>query len=317
MIQPDYSTLTLRTAGGCELEILPAAGGITNGLRLCAAGRAFDLIAGLTKQQDIANNTYYRGVPLFPVVNRLDGGRYSHLGKNYQLALNEPERNNALHSFLYNVTPTAEIRQSETSSTCTLNYSYCGDNPGYPFPVDVQFQFSLADDTGLELIMSVTNRAAISIPFGIGWHPWFTLGGVVDDWQLQLPPVKSTIVDERMLPTGEQAEFGDFAELKRIGDTEFDTCFAIQDTTRQTRATTVLWSQELSVGLEVWQEAGDGSMNYLQLCTAPDRKSIAIEPVSCGINALNTGEGLLTLEPNHEFRSRAGVRLLTQTPTAA
>lgn len=313
----DYGALTLRTAGGCELELLPAYGGLTNGLRLCAAGKQCDVIAGLASQEAITNNTRYRGVPLFPVVNRLDGGRYTHLGQNYQLPINEPETNTALHSFLYQLTPSVEISQSRSSSRCALKYIYRGENPGYPFCVDVQFEFTLADTDGLELEMSVHNRSATSIPFGIGWHPYFTLGGRVDDWQLQLPPVKSTIVNKRMLPIGEQAEFHDFAALKKMGSTELDTCFAIQDTTRHTRTTTVLWSQERAVGLEVWQAAGEEGMNFLQVCIAPDRKSIAIEPVSCGINALNTGEGLVVLEPNTEFRSRAGVRLLTEIPTSA
>jgi aldose 1-epimerase len=44
------------------------------------------------------------------------------------------------------------------------------------------------------------------------------------------------------------------------------------------------------------------SSSYLQLYTPEDRKSIAIEPMSCIANAFNNGEGLKILEVAEEFK---------------
>lgn len=313
----NYSALTLRTPSNCQLELLPAAGGLTNRLQLCLEGSTHEVISGFADRRGIAEDEQYRGVPLFPVVNRLDGGRYSHLGSHYELPINETARNNTLHGFLQTLTPTIEVQESPLASTCTLNYRYRGQYSGYPFTADVQFQFILNDDASLELRMSVTNRHHQAIPIGVGWHPYFSLGDCIDDLLMQLPPVNSTVVDTRMLPTGEQQCYSDFAQYQRLGEHKFDTCFALQATTEQSLAKTLLWSPKLDRGLEIWQQTGQNGLNFLQLCTAPDRRSIAIEPVSCGINAFNTGEGLIVLEPDQEFRTRAGVRLLNQHTLAA
>lgn len=312
----DYCALILRTPSGCELELLPAAGGLTNRLRLCVAGAAHEVIAGLADRAALIDDHLYRGVPIFPVINRLDGGRYTHLGSRYQLPINEPERDNALHGFLTELVPQVEVAEGATSSECTLTYHYRGQYAGYPFPADVQFHFVLHDDASLELSMSVTNMHDQPIPVGIGWHPYFTLGGDVDRLALQLPQVKRVLVDERLLPTGEHAEFQAFSQPQRIGKTELDTCFAIQEIPGDATARTTLWSEELDRGLEVWQHTGTHGLNFLQLCTAPDRQSIAIEPVSCGINAFNTGEGLIELAPRQQIRTHTGVRLLTAIPTS-
>lgn len=317
MPRADYSSLTLRTASGCELELLPAAGGISNRLKLWAKGEAYEVIAGLADRQALMEDVAYRGVPLFPVVNRLDGGRYTHEGELYQLPINEPELHNTLHGFLSELLPEVTMHECAAFSTCTLSYHYRGQHPGYPFACEVQFSFVLNNDASLELTMSVTNRHHRPIPFGIGWHPYFCLDRRVDDLSLQLPPVQKLQVNERMLPTGARTEFTEFAHPKPLGRTEFDTCFAIQHDKQNTKATTILWSDSQNVGLELWQQTGEQGLNFLQVCTAPDRRSIAIEPVSCGINALNTGDGLIVLEPHHQLHNRTGVRMITQLPTAA
>ena len=40
------------------------------------------------------------GAPLIPWPNRLGGGRYRFDGQDHQVALTEPEKNNAIHGFL-------------------------------------------------------------------------------------------------------------------------------------------------------------------------------------------------------------------------
>src|SRR5690606_19837389 len=64
----------------------------------------------------------------------------------------------------------------------------------------------------------------------------------------------------------------------------------------------------MSFGIELWQQRQD--YPWLHLFIPPDRSSIAIEPVSSGINAFNSGEGLRWLEPGEQVAMLCGIRAL-------
>ena len=311
----DYEALTLRTSEGHKLEVVPEFGGITNQLVFATKHGPLNVLAGLPDRKSMQTDRAFRNIHLFPFANRLADGQYEIDGKSYQLPINEVARNNALHGFLYRLTPEATLLENDEKSeagkkTMVLKYRYNGDLAGYPFAADIVLRFILSNDAALEILFEVHNRSQHTIPVGIGWHPYFCLGGMVDDWHLQLPQVQKVEINERMLPTGKRSDYYDFSQLKAIAKTQFDTCFALENTHVNKTARTLLWSEKQQLGLEIWQQTGDKGFNFLQLCIAQDRQSIAIEPVSCGIDAFNNGDGLIQLEPNDRFTSQMGVRLI-------
>ena len=84
-----------------SLELLPEHGGIINALVFSDdKGVQHNVVAGFNSLEAIEQDQYYRGVPLYPFVNRLDQGRYSFAGHTYQFPVNETARNNALHGFI-------------------------------------------------------------------------------------------------------------------------------------------------------------------------------------------------------------------------
>jgi len=313
----DYEAFTLALAdGSAKLELVLEFGGAVNGLELSDQrdDSRVSIIAGLNHRAELKNNSAYRGVPLFPVVNRLDSGRYTHRGKRYHLAINEPKLNNHLHGFLHTLTPTvAEHRVGNEQSSVALQYHYDGRFNGYPFPASVLIEYTLSHDA-LTVNFAVHNQHDKSIPAGIGWHPYFQLGCPVDQLQLKLPSVERIGVDERMLPTGETYAYDDFKQLTDIGTRQLDTCFRLAKPWRNkpARAALLLWSKATQQGIEVWQHSGPQANNYVQLCIPPDRRSMAIEPVSCNINALNTGDGLVHIEPGCTWATSSGVKLTSQ-----
>ncbi|MCR6651949.1 MAG: hypothetical protein NVV73_10855 [Cellvibrionaceae bacterium] len=105
MNNQDYSAQVLRTDNGCLLELVPEFGGLTNRLRFVTTKGPLDVIVGLPDRDAMVADKYFRGIPIFPVVNRLRDGRYSFEGKEYQLPVNETSRNNALHGLLHHLTP--------------------------------------------------------------------------------------------------------------------------------------------------------------------------------------------------------------------
>lgn len=311
MGEKDYPAVLLRTGNGSELELVAEFGGLANRLKLSTLTHTMEVIAGLDDRYAMETDQAYRNIALFPFANRLNGGRYRHLGQSYQLPVNEPERDNCLHGFLHHLRPEIETNLDAPSSEALLRYGYEGQVPGYPFPADIEMFFKLSNDGSLNVRMSVANRHSETIPVGVGWHPYFKLGSAINDLQLRLPAVQEVLVDNRMLPTGELRSYEYFETLRPIKNAVLDTCFAITPNHHKAAAT-LLWSEREGCGIEIWQQVGDRGLNYIQICTAPDRQSIAIEPVSCGLNAFNTGEGLVLLEPNGWYTTHFGVRLLTR-----
>ncbi len=60
----------------------------------------------------------------------------------------------------------------------------------------------------------------------------------------------------------------------------------------------------------------DEAYGYLQLFTGDplpdvDRRSLAVEPMTCPPNAFRTGESLIRLEPGGAFTGRWGIRPAT------
>jgi aldose 1-epimerase len=312
----DYPRYTLSTGDGrCQLELLPEHGGIVNRLVLTlVSGEQVNVIAGFTSLEAIEQDAWFRGVPLYPFANRLQDGRYIWQGESYQLEVNETARNNALHGFLLHINPSiVPLEQSEMRASVRLDYDYPGNIAGYPFPALISMTYSVEADGALELDISVTNKHTHAAPLGTGWHPYFQLGGSVDQLSLQLPSAQRVDVDARLLPTGNLSAYTEFAELKPIGDTQFDTCFHVSDESiNASKTQVIICAASPAMGLELWQETGEGKFNFIQVCIPPDRQSIAIEPVSCGINAFNTKHGLVTLAPGEVWSAKCGVRLIQQ-----
>jgi len=308
----DYESIVVATGDGCyRLELVPAFGRVSNSLIHTAAdGTQTALIAGLYSRADLELDRYFRGVALYPFVNRLKDGCYVHNGKRFQFALNEPALGNSLHGFLYKQRPRVEQeRSSQQEAEVTLVWRYAGDVPAYPFAAEVRLHCHLHSEHGLTLSFTVKNLHHQPVPLAIGWHPFFTLGQKLDELWLQLPPVNRIEVNERLLPTGASRRFDRFDQATAIGDLGLDDCMELLDT-GQERASTLLCSPKTGQGIEIWQMTAE--YPYLQVFTPPDRLSIAIEPVSGGINCFNTGRHLRLLGSDEVFAARCGVRMMPE-----
>jgi aldose 1-epimerase len=106
-----------------------------------------------------------------------------------------------------------------------------------------------------------------------------------------------------MIPTGKRYAYDDFVQRKKIGATVLDNCFIVPRD-----------GVEMGVHLfgpqghlRYWQATGPGKFNYLQLFTPPYGTSLAIEPMTCNVDAFNNGDGLARLRAGQELRASAGV----------
>ncbi|HEY6527785.1 MAG TPA: aldose epimerase [Cellvibrionaceae bacterium] len=294
-----------------RLELLSDHGGIINALVFTdEQGTEHNVIEGFDSLEAIEQDRYYRGIPLYPFVNRLDAGRYTLNGRTYEFPVNETERNNALHGFIQHLPVTiSSTHMSSNRAQARAVYDYTGNFVGYPFPARITMTYTLDSSGSMDLEIAVQNLSEETVPVGIGWHPYFTLGEPVNNLLLRLPACKQVLVDDRLLPTGALEPMTSFASLTPIESTFFDTCYALdRDEDTLSVKEVVLWSERLQRGLAIWQTSGPGQFNFIQVCVPPERNSIAVEPVSCGINAFNTQEGLSYLQPGIAMAATCGVR---------
>jgi aldose 1-epimerase len=254
-----------------------------------------------------------RGQVLMPWPNRLADGRFEWAGRELQTPLSEPERHNAIHG-LVRWTPWTVSEVSDESARLTLRLY---PQPGWPWMLDLSVRYALSAG-GLTVAGRVENQpaGAGSCPFGAGWHPYLAaFGGRVDDALLMVPAATSYVMDDRGLPVSTRPVAGtpsDFRQARPVGAAKLDTAFT--DLTRDDDGRAV-----------VEFTAGDGSLRVTRLwmdtaCThvmvfsgdtvaepGRRRRGLAVEPMTCAPNMLQTGDGRVVLEEGEGFEATWGL----------
>jgi aldose 1-epimerase len=244
-----------------------------------------------------------RGQLLVPWPNRIEDGSYEFAGRTYQLPLNEPARQNAIHGLVRWSNWSIAERAADRVAFEHVLYP----QPGYPFALELRVEYSLSDD-GLTVRTEATNAGSEAAPYGAGSHPYLAVDqDVVDGVELRVPAATVLVADERGLPVGSAAvadEGLDYREARPIGPAVLDHCFTDVERDADGRAevrlgTTTLWADE--------------SYPYLMVFTGdplPDvaRRSVAVEPMTCAPNAFRSGEGLIRLEPGQAHAGSWGIR---------
>ena len=245
-----------------------------------------------------------RGQVLIPWPNRIAGGSYEFGGVRQQLAIGEVRTLNASHGLVRSAN-FAVIARDQAGVTLGL---ILHPQSGYPFALAIELDYRLAD-AGLHVTTSVRNVGTTALPFGVGFHPYFTVGTpLIDDTTFTLPAATSLTTDERMIPIDREPVEGtplDFRTPRPIGDTILDTCFTDLARDAEGAARIVLVGPSGTPTLTLTLGKAFGFVQVYSGNNLPDpatrRRGLAIEPMTCPANAFNSGEGLIVLEPGARF----------------
>ena len=294
---------------GEHAVILSGAGATLNELTTRIAGETTNVVDGYENEEDFASHhlTQFKGAKLSPFPNRINKGRYRFDGKDYQLAINFPAEGHSIHGLLYDV-PFREVERwsNPGEAGVELSYPYAGDAPGYPFKFTISLSFTFKGDS-LTCRTVVTNKGPTPMPLGDGWHPYFTTGSPIDDLHLQFPVTHKIEVEPDMIPNGRTSRYQRFHSLSPLNGEHFDDCFRLAGSRGTARA--VLNDSRKGIALTVWQETGKGKYNYLQIYTPPERRSVALEPMTCPPDAFNNGIDLIRLAPEEQASFSWGVEI--------
>lgn len=253
------------------------------------------------------------GAVLVPWPNRVGGATWSHAGMRQELEVTEPARGNAIHGLVRRESWTVAER-GDAAVTLAVEV---GEQQGWPFPFRTTVTYALdAAAPGLTVTHTVHNAGTEEMPLGVGTHPYPRPGDLdVDDCLLTLAAGTALPVDpETMVPTGKpQPVEGTDLDLRRgravrgLGlDTAFGDCRPGDDGLVRHSLT------RDGTGVELWAEA---SFGWVQVFT-PDEfpgkgaRAVAIEPMTCPPDALNSGTDLITVAPGDTWRGRWGIRPL-------
>jgi aldose 1-epimerase len=248
------------------------------------------------------------GNVLVPWPNRTAGGRWTWNGAAQQLALSEPAAGNAIHGLLRHVL----YRVGERSAEAITLRAVVPPQPGWPVPLDTSIRYAVGAD-GLTVTHTVGNIGADAIPFGVGAHPYLRAGDTpTDECVLTLAATTSLPLDGG-LPTGPAVPAEGELDLRGgrpLAGVNLDHAFggcvpADGDTLVRHRL------EGGGAGVEMWADPGFG---WVQVFTPPDHpgrgRAVAVEPMTCPPDALNSGVGLITIAPGEQWSGRWGLRPL-------
>ena len=244
------------------------------------------IIKGFEKVEDY--KTQHTSSVLFPFPGRIEHGKYTYKDKQYQLDTNEQYRDNAIHGLVAH--QAFELKTHKLSSDqAYLKFAYNYKSPveGYPFLFRVYLNYTITQNS-IRLSIEIENLNSQSMPFGIGWHPYFHSLDL-EQSVLCLKTSKEIECNQEMIPL--QVKPIDFNNPLKIEGKHFDTCYIID--TKEVSIKT----NEYIAKIEVFNQ----EEQYLQIFTPASRNCIAIEPMSCAPNAFNNQMGLLELKPYSKY----------------
>jgi aldose 1-epimerase len=244
------------------------------------------------------------GNVLVPWPNRTADGRWTWNGAVQQLALSEPAAGNAIHGLLRHTFYDVVDRASDA---VTLG-ARIAPQSGWPVPLAAEVRFAVTSE-GLTVTHTVRNIGADAVPFGVGAHPYIRAGNAAtDDCTLQLA-ASTTLPLQGGLPTGPpRAVDDDVRDGRLLRGLELDDSFggcapADGDTLVRHR----LVGPE--GGVELWAEP---DFRWVQVFTPDDHpgrgRAVAVEPMTCPPDALNSGTDLITLNPGESWTGSWGLR---------
>ena len=214
---------TLKNSNGMETKICTYGGTIVSSVVPNKSGEFHDVILGYDNLESYLKGDKYFGALIGRFGNRIQYGKFTLNGKDYNLAQNNGE--NHLHGGSQGfdkVVWDSKIVNSETN-TLELSYLSVDGEEGYPGNLDVKVKYVLTEDNAIEInYIATTDKDTI---VNLTNHAYFNLSGHssgdVLNHKLMINANTFTVNDKYSIPTGEIKEVDgtpmDFRTLTPIG----------------------------------------------------------------------------------------------------
>ena len=286
-------------AGSLTAEIVPSLGGGVARFDVLHEGRRIEVLRPWPKGGSNDPNALGLYV-LVPWSNRISGPGFTFEGRFHPLAPNFAREPWPIHGDGW----LSSWRVSSNDER-SVGLEHNADGPG-PYRYQASLEYTL-DTGGLTSRLLAINRAAIALPFGLGFHPWFprTAGTEL------LAPAKSFwLEDARHLPTervmiASRSEW-DFSAFRSLPSDWINSCFMDWN-----GRASILWKDR---GLALDMEAGPPLSAYILYSPSADARFFCFEPVSHSVDAHNLppgpeAHGLAILNPGARLAAECRFRV--------
>ncbi len=293
---------------GNYASVIPSCGAILHEFVVMLNGQSANVIESYRNFEEFKNHVEekgFMGCKLSPFVCRLNNAKYFFGGKEYSIQKYISSKH-ALHGLLYDRNYAVLTQNAnELEAAITMKYEYRSEDPGYPFSYDCIVTWQLEEENKLTVITECINKDKGLIPMQDGWHPYFTLGGSINDLQLEFQSKNMIEFNDELIPTKKVIDYTKFSAIEKIGDTFLDNCFTLN--TQDCQPLCVLRNSKNNIEVQLLP---DESYPYLQVYTPPHRRSIAIENLSGTPDAFNNGMGVTTLEPGQSAIFKTSYKII-------
>lgn len=230
------------------------------------------------KESNDGHMTHGGIAPLIPYANRLKDGKYVWGDKT----LNFPTGSdgNSIHGSGKD-RPWKVIEQNAKSVNLGLSLY----EPGYPFKVFAEMQFTL-NATGFSHNIHFSNPGEVDAPLAPGFHPYFMTGS---HWEVTFQRAPEKVIKmDKYFPSGNFVQF--HRKLQKSSNHTYDDCFKY-------RGTVEIGGDDLDFTLT------SSEANYIMVYDGEFSQncSVAVEPMSSGINAFNTMNDIKILKPKEAW----------------
>ncbi len=306
----------LASDAGDRCEVWPALGFNCFSWKTVKGGQTLDLLYADPQLFDNGRPTR-SGIPiLFPFPNRIRAGRFSWDGRQFALPQNDANKKNAIHGFVcrrpWRLTGSgADASGGWLTGEFQLSRDDPDSQPLWPADFVLKVTYRLLPGK-LRVEAEVHNPDRLSLPFGIGYHPYFTVpivpGAKAEECLIQVPAGSFWKLDET-LPTGEVLSVDsarDFRQPRPFGGVSVDDVLTGIATDRSSGG--LRFNGSMTQGdrkLHFWSSP---CFRELVVFTPPQRQAFCLEPYTCPTDAINMPDhgkavGWLSLPPGGNWKA--------------
>lgn len=317
-MDPPSCLVRITTPGGAEATFYPAVGFNLIDWRIPVGDGQVAVVHA--EPDALAGGSGTRsGMPiLFPFPNRIAGATYTFDGREYRLTPAHEGDPNASHGFCAKTT--WQDFEATGDNAVTARFLISRDAPQrleeWPGDLQLSITFTLSD-LALRVTARVDNPGKGPVPFGLGYHPYFTpLGeGPVDGMEVECRADHYWVLADS-IPTGERRPVRGDNDLRSgpvLGSRQLDDVltgllpFVPEADGLMERA--ALLGSAARLGLRC-----DASFRDIVVFTPQNRQAVAVEPYTCPTDAVHLDAagrdvGWRVLGPGESWTGEVEMRL--------